>query len=357
LGLLFAAGCGSSDPEVAPDQARALPVALLTVNSEPGARAQRRVSGLVEPARSADLGFEIAGRLATVWVEEGATVEAGKELAALDTERLRVREKEAASALAEAEAELALAKRTAERIEAAREREAVSARDLDEARRRVEGLVARVERLKAAREAVRVDLRKSVLSAPFSGKISGRYADDGEVLSAGTPVLRLIETERKEIRLGLPENAVANFAEGEERVFLVNSRELIARLEAVLPNRSGDTRTVELRFVFEDRQDRIRVGTLATTEIKEELHGEGFWIPQTALTDNLRGLWAAYIAVPRDGDEAALVAERIDLEVHWIEGNRVFVRGGLREGDRLVRNGVHRLVPGMRVVATEETGS
>jgi len=39
-----------------------------------------------------------------------------------------------------------------------------------------------------------------------------------------------------------------------------------------------------------------------------------------------------------------------------MEGERVFVRGGLRDGDRLIRTGVHRIVPGARVVPAEGEG-
>ena len=354
---LGSTGCGSGEERAGPGgDSPGLAVEVMEVRSRPEAIVRRSVTGVVEPARSGDIGFEIAGRLAAVRVKEGATVGAGEELAALDTERLRVREREATSALAEAEAELSLAKRTRERIGSAREREAASAQDLDEAERRVEALTARVARLEAAREAVRVDLRKSVLSAPFPGKISRRHADEGKVLPAGAPVLRLIETRRKEIRLGLPEASAARFTEGEERVFRANGREATARLEAVLPDRSGETRSVELRFVFDDPTDRVRSGSLAVTEIEEERPETGFWIPRSALTDNLRGLWAAYVVAASGEEEGTFRAERIDLEVLRMEGERVFVRGGLRDGDRLIRSGVHRIVPGARVVPAEGEG-
>jgi len=40
---------------------------------------------------------------------------------------------------------------------------------------------------------------------------------------------------------------------------------------------------------------------------------------------------------------------RVDLEVLHQTDSRVFVRGGLEEGDRVVKDGVHRLTPGTRV--------
>ena len=54
----------------------------------------RTFLGQVEPARSAAVGFELAGLLARIEVDEGDRVEAGQPLATLDTDRLTARRRE-----------------------------------------------------------------------------------------------------------------------------------------------------------------------------------------------------------------------------------------------------------------------
>ena len=61
----------------------------------------------------------------------------------------------------------------------------------------------------------------------------------------------------------------------------------------------------------------------------------------------MRGLWAVYVADAADGETAVL--ERRELEVLHQEADRVFVRGTLADGERVVVGGRHRLVPGQRV--------
>jgi HlyD family secretion protein len=64
-------------------------------------------SGRIESQDSVNLGFQIPGRVAEVWVEVGDRVEAGDLLAWLDTDQLELQVKQAQAALTSAEARLA----------------------------------------------------------------------------------------------------------------------------------------------------------------------------------------------------------------------------------------------------------
>jgi HlyD family secretion protein len=64
------------------------------------------VTGAVMPERQTTLSFKAAGRVARVWVEEGAAVEAGQVLAELETTELDFAVQQAEMALASAQAQL-----------------------------------------------------------------------------------------------------------------------------------------------------------------------------------------------------------------------------------------------------------
>ncbi|MCP5055508.1 MAG: hypothetical protein GY937_02155 [bacterium] len=74
----------------------------------------------------------------------------------------------------------------------------------------------------------------------------------------------------------------------------------------------------------------------------------------TALTEGRRGLWSAY-AIAAAEDPGFFRVERRDLQVVHVETDRVYVTGTLNDGDRIVTSGVHRIVEGQLVRATEET--
>ena len=98
--------------------------------------------------------------------------------------------------------------------------------------------------------------------------------------------------------------------------------------------------------------DGIRRGDLATLEIERSKPEPGFWLSMTALTESSRGLWACYVAEPvalqdRLGSETHRLRRR-ELEVAHQEVDRVFVRGTLSDGELVVSDGLHRLVPDQR---------
>ena len=79
-------------------------------------------------------------------------------------------------------------------------------------------------------------------------------------------------------------------------------------------------------------------------------------VTEKALTQGLRGLWTCYVLTkPKaDDDNAnapkdAFVLEQRSVEILHQESDRVLVRGTIREGEKIVSSGIHRLVPGQMV--------
>lgn len=66
----------------------------------------------------------------------------------------------------------------------------------------VESQKARVRQLEAQINTLEVQIDKAVLRVPFGGTIAARLADEGLVLTAGAPVVELMETEPLDVRVG-----------------------------------------------------------------------------------------------------------------------------------------------------------
>ena len=214
-------------------------------------------SGTVE-ATDADLGFQIPGRLDRILAREGATIEAGQPLAALDTAQLAAARAEAAARLASAEArlrELRSGSRVEEvrsveaSLEAAREREEEARREAERARRLfdggaisrqaldraetelrlataeavralqaaeitregprtevVEGQRAVVEQARAALTRAEAALGDAFLTAPFRGIATVRHREPGEIVPAGAPILTLLDPTDRWVRIYVPED-------------------------------------------------------------------------------------------------------------------------------------------------------
>ena len=417
VGLLFTVGLPILQTQLAAQEAElagdSMPLAVdtLTVAMVDSYTVSRAYTGEIAALRSSDLGFTRGGELVQVFVDEGDRVTTGQPLAQLDTQNLLTQRRQLEAQLAEAQARLLELERGARQEDiAAVEAEvrdiesqlrlqeqqrsrreflyaegAISREQLDEFTFGAETLQARLDRAKsnlnellngtrpeqvAAQQAVvqqleasladvDVNLSKSTLKAPFSGIVSRREVDEGVVVGVGQSVVRLVEGEVPEARIGMPEDAASRLQAGAPVTVSLGNDQYTATVKSVLPEVAPDTRTQLVVFQLEPTAlTRIIPGETARVELSETIPTSGIWVPTQALTQDLRGLWSAYALVPveagatNDG-EPTFAVESQSVEILHQESNRVLVRGTLQSGDRIVANGVHRLVPGQRVRVIE----
>ena len=64
--------------------------------------------------------------------------------------------------------------------------------------------MAGIDRVKAQIASIDIDIAKSKITAPFDGIVSSRLIDEGAVVAAGTPLLTVLEADRRQARIGLP---------------------------------------------------------------------------------------------------------------------------------------------------------
>ncbi len=353
--LAVLAACGA--PEATDPAPAALLVAPYTVALESEYLTEQRFSGAVEAGRSSQLGFELGGELADVKVDDGAVVSAGDVLARLDDARLVAARDAAQAALDQAAAQAALSASTFERIAEAREFDGVSQQELDEALE----LKQRTEAAKLAAEAqlerILVDLRKSVLRAPYDALIVSRMADEGQVLGGGQPVLSIQELAAPEVRLAVTSAALDRMQVGDQLTLRVNGDDVEATVTAVVPRRDARTRAVDVRLQLPERAP-ARVGDVAELKFESMISSEGFWVPLESLTEGARGVWHV-LAISDDTSQLARdvmletgathILERRPVEIIHYDESRVYVRGALRDGDDIVAGGLQRVVAGQGV--------
>ena len=318
--------------------------------------------GRVEAARSSDLGFEFGGLVETMAMNEGDRVQKGTILAELNTGRLRARRAELAAGLREARASLSLSDNTRRRTREAYDLNAVSVQQWDEAKQQHEVQTAVVKRIQAQIKAIDLDISKSRLLAPFDGIVARRLVDEGTVVAAGQPAYWLLEMDRPEIRVGIRNDLVPRIKTGQKLSVRLDNRTLTATVRAVLPNRNRETRTVDVLLTLPSTMGGIQDGDLAELTITDEIAESGFWLPISALTESSRGLWSCYVAEQTNdvsgGGETTHRLARRQLELLHQQDMRVYVRGTLSDGELVVTEGLHRLVPDqlVQIAAAREGG-
>lgn len=372
LGVLWLAlaSRGEADSEAEARQraeaATPLPVAVVEIHLADRFEIHERLAGRVVARRRSELGFERSGRLARTLVQEGDRVEEGALLARLDTRELEARHRELRALVESTRARLELARVTAGRQRELHRSGSLSPQALDEALANESTLQAQLAADRAALERVGVGIELSSLHAPYPAVVIRRLADEGSIISPGEAVLAVLEDGVQELQLGVPPELAGSLEPGRAYEIESGSLTLTARLRSIVPELDPATRTQSAILEIPREADpagRLADGSLAWVRLAREIETRGAWVPLGALAEGRRGTWTAYAVVPdadaasaADGARAARI-ERRQVEIIQAEAERAFVRGTLRDGDRIVRDGLHRLVPGMRVEVAAEAAA
>jgi HlyD family secretion protein len=206
------------------------------------------VSGRIEGDDSA-VSPKTSGRIREITVREGDLVKAGAVIAILDDEQVRAREQQAQAMVRQAEARLAAAEAQLAQAEAsyaqarwdrdafarlfergllaeqqarqAENNERTQAAMVVAAQRQVGAAQADADRARAQLEEAKANRQDLRVVAPFAGTVATRTAEPGEVVTAGTPVITLIDLGRVYLRGFVPEGQIGRVRVGQPaRVFL-----------------------------------------------------------------------------------------------------------------------------------------
>ena len=213
----------------------------------------------------------------------------------------------------------------------------------------IEAQQATVKQLESRLASLDIDLEKSVLKAPFSGKISQRYLDRGTVVSPGQNVVRLIQVEQVKAHIGIPSSLASQVKIGEVQSIQVDQKSYRATVTSILPELDEATRTITVVLKLEDSASRaVTAGQIVNWQLEQTIPASGYWLPTTALVRGIRGLWSVYILGEALGDRGWEI-ERRDVEILYTDGERVLIRGTLEGNEQIITNGTNRLVPGQKV--------
>jgi membrane fusion protein, multidrug efflux system len=334
--------CGSSPPPVEPPVVP-VPTAILTLQDH--YEVERAFLGRVRPRQSTALGFEREGRVARIDFDEGDAIEAGAVVATLDVARLKAERSRLRASLQQLDAKVDLAERTARRVATLADQKFASEQRRDETALGLKADRARRREVAASLDQIEVELDKSVVRAPFPGTVVRRFVDSGAVVGGGQPVIELQGRRIAEAEIGVPIGRAQELELGERYSLRWRGLDVEAELSSIVEQVRPGARTVTALFRLPSDRSWIREEQIEL-RVRERIEAEGFWVPLTALSQGPRGSWVIYVV-----GEGVIVPEA--AEILHATSSRAFVRGTLEEGQAMVVDGTHRVVPGQRVEGVE----
>ncbi|AJR08491.1 efflux RND transporter periplasmic adaptor subunit [Photobacterium gaetbulicola] len=350
IGSALLGGCNTSTSSPSERQEHLLlSVDTLTLTPSDHYSVEREYVGLVQAGQQANLGVELGGKVARILVDVGDSVQASEPLLVLDTQLLITQADELRAQQSQITAQLDLVEANLKRQQSLKQKGFSADADIDTLSSQRKALQASFRQLSASLTANQLRQEKSTVYAPYDGIVSARHVSTGDVINTGAPTLTLLASTSKEAHIGIPAKQLAKLNNhnnnhdswklqiGPESypVTLLNPG---ARID------SG-SRTVKLRFALPESAEVID-GQLAYLQFSDVHEKPGYWIPLSAMTDGLRGTWNVFVML---GEDKRHVVERRSIQVLHANDSYAYVTGALTTGERLIANGLHRLVPGQAV--------
>lgn len=335
------------------------------------------VTGILAPQEELVVALEVGGRLATVAVDVGDTVERGQVVAALATREFELDVARARGAVVAAEARLGQRSGggdgvDVEAVPAVREAAAVVAEarlHRDRSAAMVQGevqaqaqldaaeaaLAVAESRLQRARDDVRtwladlhlrrVELQQAekrladaVVTAPWTGRVAERHAVAGQVASPGGPVVTLLRVDPLRLQLRVPDRLAGAIAIGQRVVFTIDgapSGDYEGQVARVGPRieRGDRTRLVEAEIANPDRA--LLPGAFCRARIITSPEAKVVVVPRSAVA-SFAGVERVYTIATNAAGHA--VAKGVMVETGRVDGDRIEIVRGLDLGTRVIRD-------------------
>lgn len=354
------------------EQARPIPVEVAAV-ARGRIERQRTFSGTLQAHAEMVVAPKVSGRIVELAVDLSDKIARGQVVARLDNDEyvqdVRQAEAELAVAranLAEAQSQLKIAGRELERIEKLRQRGVSSESQRDTAKAdqlakqaHVEVTRAQLTRAEAALESARIRLGYTTVTADWRGDsaqrlVAERYVDEGETVSANTPLLRIVELDPVTVVFYVTERDYALLRGGQQARLATDAYPgepfsgTIARISPVFRESTRQAR-VEVRV--ENSLLRLKPGMFVRVTVTLEQADDAILIPEQALVtrEGERGVFL----VSADGTSVIWQAVTIGIR----QANRVQVTGKPLAGDVVIL-GQQLLDDGSTIrVAEKRTGT
>ena len=347
----------SACTQAAPPEAPVRAVKVLTVGSS-ALGTSTDYAGEVRARVESRLGFRVGGKITQRQAELGQRVKAGQVLAQLDPQDYRLAADAARAQVAVAATQRDLAAADYARYEALKAQNFISGAELE---RRDATLKAANAQLTQAQAQLAVQGNQAAyaeLRADAAGVVTAVEAEPGQVVSAGTPVVRVAVDGVRDVVFAVPEDRLASIQQGAAvrlrvgtSVNSVNGTPaaptLSGRVREVAASSDPVTRTYLVKVAVDATPGAPVLPLGATVYAQPETAGPVavpvIKLPTTALWRNAQAtsVWVL--------DKSSMTLQAQVVQIAAADGNEVVVTAGLQPGMLVVSAGAHVLAAGEKV--------
>lgn len=364
LPLILAALLAACSKEAPPPVRQAPEVGVITIEPQTIPYVPVFVAQ-TESSRQVNIVARVSGFLDSIAYQEGELVKQGQLMFKLDPKPFQAQLNAAQGELAAQEARFTMAEVTYGRVKPLADQDALPQTDLDRAKGELDAARAAVFSAKAKVEEAQINLGYTTITSPVTGVASRALQRQGAYVNSLAESANLTYVAALDpiwVNFSISQNQMARFQELADKKIVVAPKDENFDVELVMPNGaifprrgkigfadpsfSPDTGSFMVRAVIPNPKSELRPGMFVTARLLGATRPDAIVVPQLAVQQGSNG-HVVYVV------NAGGVAEiRPVIVGDYIGDKDIVVLTGLAKGDRVIVEGVMRVVPGQPVRVT-----
>jgi len=332
-----------SRPAPPPEPLRAVKVVAVGIDSYDTAS---EFSAEVKARVESRLGFRVAGKITQRQADLGQHVKAGQVLAQLDPQDYRLAADAARAQVAAALTSRDLAQADLKRYRELHAQNFISGAELERRESTLKSAQAQYQQAQAQLTSQGNQAGYTTLEADVSGVVTAIEAEPGQVVSAGTPVVRIAQDGARDAVFAVPEDRAGLIPVGSPVTVRgwAGGPELAGTVREVAASADSVTRTFTIKVAIDPATAPPLGATVyARPQALSHVGAPVIKLPTSALRQEGQGsaVWVL--------DQASMTVKSQPVQVATADGNLAVIAQGLAPGMLVVAAGVHVLSPGQKV--------
>ena len=289
-------------------------------------------SGKVQSAMQTNLSTRMMGYVQTIHTKIGDQVKQGQLLVKLNSKDLNAKKAQIEAGISEATAAFNNAEKDYNRFKSLYKSESASQKELDDITAHFEMAKARLEGAKQMKQEINAQLEYTNILAPFSGTVSAKFINQGDLANPGMPLLSIENNHTFEVLTMVSESEIALIKVGMEVDVLIKSinKTIKGKVKEFSTSTLHSGAQYQVKIALESYKGLFSgMYTQVQFPISTEVSASKILLPQSALIQRgqLQGVY--------------VVSQQNTAILRWLRlghhvGDQIEILSGINPGDQYI---------------------
>jgi RND family efflux transporter MFP subunit len=197
-------------------------------------------------------------------------------------------------------------------------------------------------------------LERTFVKAPFSGTIEDVTVERGQVVSPGTPLMRIVNINNMYVQAQVPETYLEDIKLNAPVAIFVKSlnKTYIGKIRQIDNYIKPNNRSFGIEVAIDNKENLLRPNQTAVLKIEDYINNKAVLVPNSAVIEAANDKFIVFVAGKPNAKKEAIVTKK-EVEIGTTSGDKIEILKGLEPGENVVTEGVRSLKDKMVVQIVE----